>query len=61
MSVFFIVVILILFMSFFIFFYLEDFYKNPVTKPHSESFFEAIVQTIMMFVVLAGFYIIFKT
>ena len=60
MSVFFIVIILILFMSFFIFFYLEDFYKNPVTKPLSESFWEAVVQTIMMFFVLAGFYIIFK-
>jgi len=55
------VIILILFVSFFIFFYLEDFYKNPVTKPLSESFWEALLQTIMMFFVLAGFYIIFKT
>jgi len=60
MSVFLLVIVLILLMSSFIFFYLEDFYKNPITKPLSQSFWEAVVQTIMMFFVLAGFYIIFK-
>jgi hypothetical protein len=44
----------------FCFFYLEDFYKNPITKPLSQSFWEAVVQTIMIFVALGLFYIIFK-
>jgi hypothetical protein len=60
MSVFLVVIVLILLMSFFIFFYLEDFYKNPITKPLSESFLEAVVQTVMMFFALALLYIIFK-
>jgi len=60
MSVFLVVIVLILLKSFFIFFYLEDFYKNPITKPLSESFVEAVVQTIMMFFALALLYIIFK-
>jgi hypothetical protein len=60
MSVFLVVIVLILLMSFFIFFYLEDFYKNPITKPLSQSFWEAVVQTTMMFVALGLLYIIFK-
>jgi hypothetical protein len=41
-------------------FYLEDLYKNPITKPLSQSFWEAVAQTIMIFVTLGLFYIIFK-
>jgi hypothetical protein len=59
MVVFFTILISIFCFSSFIFFYLEDFYKNPIKKPLSESALEAAVQTILLLFVIAGFSIIF--
>lgn len=57
---FFIILAIIFCISSFTFFYLEDFYKNPIVKPLCLSAIEAFLQTVLLLFVLAGFYIIFK-
>ena len=60
MIAFFGVLIFVFCFSSFIFFYLEDFYKNPLNKSLADSAIEALVETILLIFVLVGFTIIFQ-
>lgn len=53
------ILIIMFFWCCFTYFYIEDFYRTSNSKPISQSFLEAIIQTFMLLVSLYGFYIIY--
>jgi hypothetical protein len=53
------VLILGIFICCFLFFYLEDINTTKLNKPSDQSFIEAVVCTIALFVAVSGFVVIY--